>query len=831
MRLACIAFVFGAWVLQQQAVLPDVAVLLALAGAAALALVLVRVLEASRRDAQRASHAGSAGAAIRIAIALIAWTVIGFAWAAFRADARLAQALPPDVEGRDVSLTGTIATLPYVWERGVRFEFEVERVDAPDVHVPRRLALAWYSGWGRDAGDSAPVPRVAPGERWRLSVRMKRPHGAANPDGFDYEYWLLEEGVRATGYVRVTEGDSVVDNRRLDPFVLSFDHAVERARAVLRDRIMAVLTDDGAHPAAARYAGVIVALVVGDQRAIAQSDWQVFNRTGIGHLVSISGLHVTMLASLGAWLAFALWRKRPAWAARLPAHKAAALAGASVALVYCLLAGFGVPAQRTLYMIGMVALALWTGRMTSVSRVLCAALILVVAIDPWAVMGAGFWLSFCAVAAIFYVTSGRIETPLAHDADWRERLAHTLRIAARVQWAVTLGLVPLTMLLFHQVSLASPFANAIAIPLVSFVVTPLSLAGAILPGFVGAALLHAAHGLIAMLASLLTAMSNFPFAVWSGAAPSAWVFVCAALGTAWLLAPRGVPARWAGALWLVPLFAWPPDRPEPGSVRFTALDVGQGMAVLIETHHSTTLYDTGPQYSPDNDSGNRIILPYLRARGIARLDAMIVSHNDSDHSGGALSILQAVPVAQLESSLTPDSAIVRAARSHRRCVSGQRWTADGVVFEMVHPLPEIYAAAEGKSAVKPNAKSCVLRVVAGKRAMLLAGDIERPQELELRARSTPDALRADVLLVPHHGSMTSSSELFLDAVQPDIAVVQSGYRNRFGHPRAEILARYAARGVKTLRNDDGGAITIIFDETGVRIEAYRVTHSRYWYGR
>ena len=819
MRLACIAFVAGAWILQQQAALPDVAVLFALAGVALLVLVLVRMRHTSRIDV------------LRIFFALAAWTAIGFAWAAWRADSCLADALPPEVEGRDVTLTGTIATLPYVWERGVRFEFEVERIETPDVHVPRRLALAWYTGWGRDASDSAPVPHVAPGERWRLTVRMKRPHGAANPDGFDYEYWLLEEGVRATGYVRTTDGEGEADNRRLAPFVLSFDHVVERARTVLRDRIMAVLTDDGAHPEAARYAGVIVALVVGDQRTISQSDWQVFNRTGIGHLVSISGLHVTMLASLGAWLTFALWRKKPAWAARLPAHKAAALAGTSVALIYCLLAGFGVPAQRTLYMIGMVALALWMGRMTSVSRVLCAALFVVVAIDPWAVMGAGFWLSFCAVAAIFYVSAGRIDAPLAADAGWRARLSHTLLVAGRVQWAVTLGLVPLTMLLFHYVSLASPFANAIAIPLVSFIVTPLSLAGAILPGFIGAALLHAAHGLVALLAYVLTVMSNLPFAVWSGAAPSAWAFVCAALGTAWLLAPRGMPARWAGALWLVPLFAWPPDRPDAGNVRLTALDIGQGMAVLIETHATTALYDTGPQYSPDNDSGSRIILPYLRARGIARLDTMIVSHNDSDHSGGALSILQAVPVARFESSLAADSAIVRAARSHLRCVSGQRWSADGVAFEIIHPLPEIYATLEGKTAVKPNAKSCVLRVTASGHAMLLAGDIERPQELELLARSAPDALRADVLLVPHHGSMTSSSERFLDAVRPDIAVVQSGYRNRFGHPRAEVLARYTARGAAILRNDSGGAITITFDERGVHGEAYRVTHHRYWYGK
>ena len=826
MRLACIAFVVGAWILQQQAALPNANASIAIAAAALLLLTLAHL--------QKSIPKISTGAVqmVRTAIVVAVWLSLGFVWAAWRADVRLADELPVDVEGRDVTVSGTIATLPYKWERGVRFEFDVEQIDTPGVHVPKRLALAWYAGWGSDVADT-PVPRVAPGERWRLTVRLKRPHGAANPYGFDYEYWLLEEGVRATGYVRASDDapEGLSANRRLAEFVWSFQNAVERSRARLRDRIMNGLTRDGADPASAKYAGVIVALVVGDQRAIAQSDWQVFNRTGIGHLVSISGLHVTMLASLGAWLAFVAWRRNPSWSARLPAHKAAALAGATIALLYCLLAGFGVPAQRTLYMLAMVALALWMGRMTSVSRVLCAALFVVVAIDPWAVMGAGFWLSFCAVAAIFYATSGRIEAALAHDAGRRTRWMRALRTGARVQWAVTLGLVPLTMLLFYQVSLVSPLANAIAIPLVSFVVTPLSLAGAILPGLPGAWLLHVAHALVALLAALLTAMSNMPLAVWIGVAPTAWTFACAALGIVWLLAPRGVPARWAGALWLVPLFAWPPDRPADGSVRLTALDVGQGMAVLVETRNANVLYDTGPQYSAENDSGNRVILPYLRARGIARLDAMIVSHNDSDHSGGALAIIQALPIAQVRSSLGFDSAIVRASRVHERCVAGQRWVADGVSFELIHPLPAIYAPREGKAQVKPNAKSCVLRVSVGTHSALLTGDIEKPQELELLARSAHDALRADVLLVPHHGSMTSSSELFLDAVRPDIALIQSGYRNRFGHPRADVLARYVARGASIWRNDRDGAMTITFDDAGVHGELYRTTHARYWYGR
>ena len=858
MRAACLAFTAGAWWLQQRALLmPEAAALLLGASALCLAIAVSR---------WRRSDSSRTRSIVRGAMAVTAALAIGFAWASWRADQRLADALPRDLEGQDVVVIGTVAVLPAIVEHGVRFEFTVESVETRGANgkrltVPEHLALGWYAPRTRaDAADAA-LPRIEPGQRWRLTVRMKRPHGAANPFGFDYEYWLLEEGLRATGYVRpgaddegasanastnpsaepgherdteqsATDSRTDTKTRKLADFVWSINHVIERARSRLRDRVFAILADGKPLHDNAPYAGVIVALIVGDQRAISQSDWIVFNRTGIGHLVSISGLHVSMLAALGAWLAFANWRRHPAWCARLAAHKVAALAGTAVALGYCLLAGFGVPAQRTLYMIAVVALALWMHRMSSVSRVLSIALVVVVAIDPWAVMGAGFWLSFAAVASIFYVTAGRFEFAEADDT-WRDRFVRSFRTAVRVQWAVTLALTPLTLLLFYQVSIISPIANAIAIPLVSLVVTPLSLAGAVMPGFIGAWLLHAAHGLVALLAMWLAWLSAAPFAVWTGPAPSAWAFVCAMVGVAWWLAPRGVPSRWVGAFWMLPMFAWPADRPTIGTARLTALDIGQGTSVLIETHATRVLYDTGPQYGArpaGNDAGSRIIVPYLRARGIDRLDAMIVSHNDSDHSGGALAILQSLPVDIVRSSLAIESAIVRASPQHRRCNAGQQWMSDGVNFELMHPLPDAYAPHDGKAPVKPNAKSCVLRVEAGGHSMLLTADIEKPQEAELVERNR-DSLRTDVLLVPHHGSRTSSSDRFLDATNPSIAIVQSGYLNRFGHPRPDVLARYAERTIPVLRNDADGAITVTLAAHGVAIERYRERHPRYWYGR
>jgi competence protein ComEC len=863
MRSACIAFVAGAWWLQQQTALVDgwLALLVAIA---ALLVVVLAAMVAKRIDAASARSAANSPEQttrlptakrgvryaasprrIRRALATGALFVVGFTWATWRADLRLADSLSHALEGRDLVVVGTVAALPGSDAFGVRFPFTVESVVTRDaagrpLHVPTHLALGWYRPRRGDAFDSDTVPDIRPGQRWRLTVRLKRPHGSANPGGFDYEYWLLEEGLRATGSVRPgadIDGDPSDDDapgsepatstRKLNEFVWTAGHVVERIRAKLRDRVMTALADGRPIAESAPYAGVIVALIVGDQRAIAQSDWAVFNRTGIGHLVSISGLHVSMLAALGAWIAFAAWRRRPAWCARLPAHPVAAAAGVLVALVYCLLAGFGVPAQRTLYMIGVVAFALWTRRIGSVSRVLCIALAVVVALDPWAVTGSGFWLSFSAVAAIFYVTSGRLVI-VADDETRRHRMWRTIRTAARVQWAVTLALTPLTLLFFNQVSLVSPIANAVAIPLVSFVVTPLSLAGAVLPTILGTWLLRAAHALVALLATGLQWLSATPIAVWSGPTPNGFAFVCAMVGVAWWLAPRGIPLRWTGALWMAPLFAWPPDRPAAQTVRITALDIGQGTAVLVETHGTNTLYDTGPTFSPENDAGSRIIAPFLRAHGIATLDTMVVSHNDNDHSGGALSVLKSVTVNEVYSSLAFDSPIVRASTRHVRCEAGQAWTVDGVRFDLLGPPADVYLPREGKALAKPNARSCVLRVAVQGRVALLTADIEKPQEAAIVERSR-DALAADVLMVPHHGSRTSSTDAFIDAVHPSLAIVQAGYLNRFGHPRPDVLARYTARDIDVLRNDRDGAITVTLERDGITVDRYRASHRRYWY--
>ncbi|MEP6941669.1 MAG: DNA internalization-related competence protein ComEC/Rec2 [Betaproteobacteria bacterium] len=793
MRCALLGFALGVVALQQQAMLPPS--WLAFIGIGAAAAALIATWPAGRDDAL-----SDRSCALACAIALCSAALAGFGYAAWRADVRMTDELPSAWEGRDIAVVGIIDELPQPVDRGTRFRFDVERVETPQARVPSTLSLAWYAPLARDGAVEA-VPALHAGERWRLVVRLKRPHGTVNPSGFDVEAWLLENNLRATGYVR---RDDI--NLRLDAFAGRPADFVARARESIRERIMTAL---GGRP----YAGVIAALAIGDERAIPEAQWQLFNRTGVGHLISISGLHITFFATLVGAVVFWLWKRAHALTLRLPARKAAALAGVAAAFCYVLLAGFQIPAQRTLYMLMVAGVGLWVSRPGTASAVWLWALAIVLAWDPWASLTPGFWLSFGAVGLLLYIGVGRIGRASA----WRE--------ATRAQAAITVGLIPLMLILFQQVSLVSPLANAVAIPVVTFGVVPLALASIALPWDV---LLIVGHEVFACLAAFLDVLSALPSAVWQQHAPPAWAAIAGVVGVFWLLAPRGVPGRVFGALWLLPLFLTTPLLPSPGAFRLIVLDVGQGLAVLVQTHAHAMLYDTGPRYTESADAGNRIVAPMLRGIGVPRLDMLVVSHQDSDHSGGVMSLLQTVPVTTLLSSLPTQHPIVRAreerAESAQRCSAGQRWSWDGVDFELLHPVDANYSNPK----LKANDLSCVVRIAGAHGSALLTGDIEARTEADLVRRSGP-ALHADVLVVPHHGSRTSSTSPFIAAVHPGVAIFTPGYRNRFGHPRPEVVQRYAAAGITSHRTDYDGALTVEFAAGSTHAaRAQRASDARYW---
>ena len=515
-----------------------------------------------------------------------------------------------------------------------------------------------------------------------------------------------------------------------------------------------------------------------------------------------------MLAGLAYAVVNWLWRRSARLPLRFPAQHAAAVGGFLAAFLYCLLAGFAVPAQRTLYMLGVVALARLATREMAGSQVLLLALFVVLLRDPWAVLAAGFWLSFGAVALLFHIGGGRLGP------------AHWLLEWGRAQWAVTLGMLPALLALFQQFSLVSPLANALAIPLVSFVIAPLALLGS-LPLL--APLLSLAHLVTAWLMAFIDWLAAMPLAMWQQAAPPAWSVVLALVGGIWLLLPRGFPARWLGLLVFLPLLTVLPPRPAAGTAAITVLDVGQGLAIHVQTAGHDLLFDAGPAFSADADSGNRIIAPYLRAMGVRGLDALVISHADRDHEGGAASVLAALPVAMLKSSLPFEHALSAQPVPHELCRDGDAWDWDGVTFEMLHPGAEPLSR-------KTNDLSCVLRVTAGGRSMLLTSDIEAVSERALLARH-PATLAAAVMTAPHHGSRTSSTAEFIAAVAARDVIFPVGYRNRFGHPREDVLARFVQSGARLHRTDADGAVTVSLDPAGVAFRHEREQRRRYWHAR
>ncbi|HEY3179477.1 MAG TPA: DNA internalization-related competence protein ComEC/Rec2 [Casimicrobiaceae bacterium] len=736
--------------------------------------------------------------------------LFGFSYAAWRAELRLSDTLPSQWEGVDLRIIGIVDDLPQPIERGARFTFAVERILTAGAIVPAHISLGWYAPRVKE-GDEQDIPAVHAGERWVLTVRLKRPHGNVNPAGFDLEAWLLERDLRATGYVRPDPSNALVD-----AFVGRPNDYIQRARESIRTRIMTVLDGEP-------YAGVLVALAIGDQRAIPEAQWLVFNRTGIAHLVSISGLHVTVFAALAGGLAFIVTRRSTGITTRIPARKIAAIAGGLFAFAYVLLAGAEVPAVRTLLMLWVGACGLWLGRPGTAAVVWLWSLGAVLLWDPWASLAPGFWLSFGAVGLLLFAGCGRLSSRPASL--WRDRVLHALREGTRTQWVVTIGLVPATLALFQQFSLVSALANAVAIPAVTLAIVPLALSGIVLPLD---AIWLVAHALLSLLMAFLQALAALPSAVWVQHAPLAWTVIIGTFGVVLLIAPRGVPGRCLGVLWLLPIFLVRPAPPPTDAFRVTVLDVGQGLSIVVETARHALVYDTGPRVGDTIDAGGRIVAPYLRAAGIGALDALVISHQDLDHAGGALSLLQTVPVRVLWSSLPVESAIVARASligTAWRCTAGQSWQWDGVTFTVLFPPMTQYS----EPGMKTNDLSCVLRIDSPYGSALLTGDIEARSEAWLLGETT-QALRADALVVPHHGSRTSSTPPFVAAVAPRTAIFTPGYRNRFGHPRAEVVARYVRAAARLFRTDLDGAVMLTFAPDVKRPAiSQRDVQRRYWY--
>lgn len=770
-------------------------------------------------------------------IALMVGCAVGvFALAGLRSAHFAAAAMAPELEGRDLTVQGMVASMPQVRDYGLRFRFEVERatLNGQPVAMPALIELTSYTR-GLYGTDEAPAPtaglRFVPGERWQFDVRLKAPHGSSNPFGFDYELWMWEQGVLARGYVR--SGSPVVAQR----LQRTLAHPVERLRQRVRDAIRARLWEPrgdskGGEP---RAAGLVVALVTGDQQAIAREDWAVFRVTGVAHLVSISGLHITMFAWLAMRFIGRLWRAAPALCLRLPAQHAGAVGGVWLAAAYALFSGWGVPAQRTIFMLTIMVALRIAGRRwpwTHVWLLACAGVLLW---DPWAMLQAGFWLSFVAVGILFASdvqeslaapaqppVRGAVSGAVSGMVSGARHLWHWLRAQWQQQWLITVALTPLTLLLFGQVSVVGLVANMWAIPWVTLVVLPVAFMGVVWsPAWDAAA--WAAH----VFLQVLQWLAALPMAQATLVRAPLWAALAAVMGGVVLALRWPWQVRMLALVLFVPALWWQHPRPSTGRFEVLAVDVGQGQAALVRTATHSLLFDAGPRYSAVSDAGALTLVPLLRALG-ERLDLVVLSHRDSDHTGGAEAVLNAFPGAAVIGALEPQHRIMQSGQASL-CAAGRTWSWDGVRFTILHPYPETWDRVHLRDVVasRSNRVSCVLRVEdAHGRAALMVGDIEQMQERDLLARNA--IAPADWLLVPHHGSKSSSGAPFIDAVQPRFAIVQAGYRNRYGHPAPDVAARYRERGVALVETVDCGAALWRSDRPEA-IECQRDVERRYWH--
>lgn len=703
--------------------------------------------------------------------------LLGAGWAVVFAMLALSDRLTEPLEGIDMPIKGIVAGLPEQDERRVRFDFIITESTQ---RLPAKLRLSWYN----------PDQQVKAGQHWSLTVKLKRPHGSLNPGGFDYERWLFIEGIGATGYVRPYP----------KPVLLGGDQSrrnVDVWRQGITDRLSWELRNS-------KNLALIKALTIGDGSSISQKQWEVFRKTGTTHLVVISGSHIGLVAGLVYFLVFKLWARTGllSWSPQ----KVAALVAMVVAVFYAGLAGFSVPTQRSVVMLAVVMFAIIGQRNVRPFNTLATAMFAVLVFDPPAVLSAGFWLSFLAVGLIVYSVAGRLGKPGYFSG------------VIKLNWVTSVGLSPLLLLFFQQVSLISPLANLCAVPVISFLAVPLSLLAVMLMSVAplpASALFFLVDTVLQGLWWLLAWLAELPLATINHAQPSIQALFFAIPGILIMLAPSGIPARWLGLVMFLPLVFTDAKKPETGDINLTLLDVGQGLSVVVQTANHNLVYDAGARFSAESDSGQSVLLPFLYRQGVEKIDRLIISHGDNDHIGGAESLLRGIPVGKVLTSVPQQLS----AYSPVICAAGQSWMWDEVTFTVLSP-PQAWFDSE-------NDNSCVLKIQSAYGAVLLTGDIEATAEFRL-VETGRENLQARVLVAPHHGSKTSSTAAFLQAVQPELILIPAGYRNPFGHPHRDVLARYRDIKAKWINSADSGAIQVNLRKNALEVETMRDREGKYF---
>jgi competence protein ComEC len=711
--------------------------------------------------------------------------VFGMAWTTWYAYSLLAWQLPRGCEGTPLLVTGYIASLPEKDQWQQRFVFSMQNLrcqhyfNAHSTHI----RLSWRN-------NNMPLHV---GDEWQLLVKLKRIHSTQNPGAFDFEAWALQKGLRANGYVITNKDNKLIAQHR-------FLYPINHVREILQERILAQLPHSKTAP-------WLLALMIGERNNIASEDWQVLRNTGTNHLMAIAGLHIGMLAGFVHMLVSWLWRRFPSLLLHVPANQAGASVALMVAIIYSALAGFSLPTERACLMLLVFSAALLSRKKLNPWHVWSLALLVVLLFNPLSVLAESFWLSFCTIALIIYGMRGR----LAPQGIWWHW--------GRVQWVIGFGLIPISLALFHECSLVSFVANSIAIPWLGFLILPFCLLAdldILISPNMAAWLLWLADKSLTGLWVVLSWFSKQDFSIWLQVIPNHFILFVSVIAVLLLLLPAGLPGRWLGIVWILPLLFFRFDKPKQGDVWLSLLDVGQGLAVVVQTKTHLLVYDAGPKFNENFDMGESVVLPYLHTQGIKKIDMLVVSHGDNDHIGGAAALQRALPIAALRTSV-PDKL---PSPQTTYCLAGMSWEWDQVRFSFLYPTLE--------DIDQGNDSSCVLLIEQHTQRILLTGDIEKLAETNLLSR-VPEKLSADILIAPHHGSKTSGQKKFIYAVHPAYVLYATGYRNRYRFPHQSVVDTYEEIGSKQLETAKSGAIIFKLSRVIKEPALYRITNKRYWF--
>lgn len=716
--------------------------------------------------------------------------LLGFAWCLWYAHGQLAWKLPTTLEGKTVEVEGYVASIPSTEDHITSFLFSVKAIYfEKNIHSAKGLLkLSWR---GRENDKLDKILKV--GDQWRLTVRLKQIHGLMNPGGFDYEAHAFHEGIKAGGYVVDKSPNTLLTSHW-------YSYPLARAREHLKIKIENNLPVTNTSP-------WILALTIGERHGIHPQNWEVLRKTGTNHLMAIAGLHIGFMSSF-AFAFFAwVWRCRERLALAIPSQHIGALAALSMGLIYSAMAGFSIPTQRACIMLTVFLVILLLRRKTISWHAWSIALLLVLLINPLSVLTESFWLSFGAVALIIYGVSARL-SPKGLWWKW-----------GRIQWVIAVGLIPFSIWLFQQCSIVSFIANSVAIPIVGFLIVPLCLFGGFIILFsdnLGGLLLTLADKILSGLWIILTLFSHLSWSSWYQMTPSYAALIIGCFGIILLLLPQGFPGRYLGFVGLLPLFFYQIPGPKSGDAWITLLDVGQGLASVVQTQHHTLVYDTGAKLSPNYDMGESVVIPFLRSVGSKKVDMLVVSHGDNDHIGGAHAIINRMPVLTIKSS---DLSKLPSIANH--CLRGESWIWDNVTFQFLYPSADHLGLN--------NDSSCVLRITVGDKHILFTGDIEKFAEKYLIEFEKKN-LKANIIVVPHHGSKTSGLHNFLEEINPTYALFPLGYRNRYHFPHKSIVEKYELLGATQLYTARTGAITFkVSAQNPLESPSlYRNDHQHYW---